>query len=263
MNGDGKPEILLSKDKALFGTRADIMILKNLGTPGTFSFAAPFSIFTYEKIGSFEVRDMNLDGKPDIVGLCNICGVANGYIVTIRNTSTSSSFSFEEAVRQFTGVSFQSTSTTMAGLQIADLNKDGKPEVAVGLGISRGFFIYKNTSSINSPAITLSPLIVGDVDRGDPYPSLLPLAGDFESDGIPDLVTNRYVYKNDGNYNFTWLMQISYGGAKVFDLNGDGKPDIAGSGPSGVAVIKNTSSSGNHFVFSFCRLQPDFCLPDD
>ena len=262
MNADGKPDIIVAREKVVNAARADIAILKNIGSSGNIAFDPPFSIYTLDRVDEIEVRDFNLDGKPDIVSLCTSCGISNGYILSFRNTGTSGNLAFAESTRHFTMVTSQTTSTTLAGLTISDLNNDNKPDVIVGLSSTEGYFIYKNQSAAGQNAIFFNPSTVGGVDVGGWFPSRYPVAADLDKDGDIDIVTNHRVDKNSGNYLFQFVQWITQNGLLGFDLNGDSKTDLAGPESNGVdsviAVTKNTTTGGTislaaHFSYTLPR----------
>lgn len=250
MNGDGRPDIVLSKIRQTSPGGADIIILKNLSSPGSISFASIFQFTTRpnEFIGPIAIGDLNLDGKPDIVGICPICGISNGYIYTYKNTSTGGNLSFDQSQIHSTGVDLVGNTTTPTGIHIRDLNGDGRPDVIIGLSRASGCFIYRNGSNVGDASIWLSSQSFGEVGLYDPYPSITATTGDFDSDGQLELITNRNVFTNNGGFIFSYAAFLSSMGAMAFDLNGDGKPDLAGTTDQGLTIIKNTSSSGLSFA---------------
>jgi hypothetical protein len=259
INGDGKPDLVLAREKVVNATRPDIVVLKNIGSSGSISFDIPQPIYTSERIDVIEVGDLNLDGKPDIVGLCNVCGITNSYIVIFPNTGTNGNVSFGVSQRWFTGVTSQVTSTTLGSLSIRELNGDGKPEIILALNVSEGYFIYKNQSIPGQAGIGFTVTSVGNVDLNSPYPSESHAVADFDKDGDLDMAANHRVDKNLGNFNFQFDLALSHKGGLAFDLNGDSKTDLAGtesnSSVSIISLTKNTSSSGTisfatHFPYN-------------
>jgi FG-GAP-like repeat/IPT/TIG domain/Secretion system C-terminal sorting domain len=258
MNGDGKPDLVLAREKVVNATRPDIVVLKNIGSSGSISFDTPQPIYTSERIDVIEVGDLNLDGKPDIVGLCNVCGITNSYIPIFLNTGTNGNISFGEPIRWFTGATSQVTSTTLGSLSIRDLNGDSKPEIILALNVSDGYFIYKNQALPGQGGIAFNVMSVGNVDLNSPYPSESHAVADFDKDGDLDIAANHRVDKNLGNFNFQFELQLSHKGGLAFDLNGDSKTDLAGTETnSTVSIISLTKNTGSgtisfapHFAYN-------------
>jgi len=142
---------------------------------------------------------------------------------------------------------------------IADIDGDGKPDVAIANQLANTISVFRNTSNtggnINLTAIAGNPLTLSATAS--------PIAlGDLDGDGKPDLVaadyTNNlfYVYRNtssSGSISFATPFTVSYGGSPnnfqhvvLADMNGDGKLDIISCGlnSNNFKVFKNTYSSG-------------------
>jgi hypothetical protein len=151
LDGDGKDE-LVTTNWATF----DISVYRNTATSGVInlsSFASPVKYFTGNYGLGVTVGDVSGDGKPDIVTANSNGNSLSVFQNKISNVLDNNSF---PKVNFNTGVSPSS-------IAIADLNGDGKSDLAVINRIDNNFSVYQNTipeslpPSITCPAnITLA-----------------------------------------------------------------------------------------------------------
>jgi hypothetical protein len=181
--------------------------------------------------------DFNRDGHADIAYL-DVVSPQSLHILLGKGDGT---FTAGPIIPLVSGVG--------ANLTVGDINRDGVPDLVIG-------------AAGNSSSLVLTALIgVGDGTFGAPIASPISSVlveykvgiGDFDDDGVPDIVYSdgyEYLYfmKGDGNGHFgTPISFPTYDPSKyvgygmqdifVFDLNGDGHPDLIGPGGNGLNVL--------------------------
>jgi Bacterial Ig-like domain (group 3)/FG-GAP-like repeat/Transmembrane protein 131-like N-terminal len=252
VNLDGKPDLLVAN--LCCGDDSPLGVLLGNGD-GTFQPAVTYSAGGYET-GSISAADLNGDGKSDLVvaNQCvnGSCGQGNVGVLLGNGDGT-----FQSVVPYSAG-SLPNTVT------VADVNKDGKPDLLVGdqcgncSGIVRVFLgngdgTFEPGANYNSGGYAATSVTIADVN------------GDGKLDLI---VSNLCVSSTDcsggtvgvllGNGDGTFQTAVTYGSGgsypfsvAVADANGDGKPDLLAANEcsdssctyGSVAVLINTSIS--------------------
>ncbi len=242
LDGDGKPEVV-----AVNNSTQNASVFRNTCTVGNVSFAAPQNF----GIGNYGYRvsacDLDGDGKSDIVAL----NANSNTFSILRNTSTVGSLSFAAKVDY-------SASTYPSGLEIIDLDGDGKPEITVALRNSNLVTIYRNTCTSGNISFAAGV---------DLTPGTAPFdvaSGDFDGDGKPDLAAvNRTsntvsLFRNTctiGTISFAtkvdFVTDVNPHHVLIGDMDGDGQPDIvtANHTPNTLSILLNASSVGS-FLFA-------------
>jgi hypothetical protein len=250
VDGDGKPDLVSTSI-----TNISFSVFRNTSSPGTISFAPKIDFTTSSSPLSVCIGDIDKDGKADIVVLNSSAQT----ISVFRNTGSIGSVSFAPKVDFATALSPQS-------LALADIDGDGKTDIAFTNKFSNSFSVYRNTST--SGNISMAPrtdiasgagnetfgISIADID-GDLKPDVAISFSNSSSGGGLQLFRNT---SSAGSILLTLnssltggLPSFTYFHSAFNDLNGDGKPDVAlaVTTTSGVTrIYQNNSSPG---VFSF------------
>ncbi|PTB96956.1 hypothetical protein C9994_05110 [Marivirga lumbricoides] len=254
LNGDGKPELVFSEFSDALNEGNRIAIKENMSTPGSITFGSTTTIsltgFSTKRI---IIKDIDLDGKPDLV----VSDQAHNKISIVKNTSVGGNISFDPNIIELNVGNAQST----AGLDVEDLNGDGKPDIVANqfLTDGGGFYIATNQSTpgnisfnsfnqYNSPG-TFVNLKVGDINN----------------DNKPDIVATLFlssavaIFLNEtsqvgGAPQFGSARNVATDsrpwGLDFGDVDGDGNIDIAVAtvGPARTVNILNNDGTGLNFT---------------
>lgn len=246
IDGDGKLDIVCAMAGANF-----MCVFRNTTTAtGTPNFATRTDVTVGTVSSVAAITDFNSDGKPDVA--LTLPGAAA--IGVLRNTSITGTISFASVI----GVTVGSAPT---GVAVADLDGDGKADIAAANSGFTGAAYTGNTISIARNTSTLSTISFGtSVTLSAGSGPIDIAAADITNDGKMDLlVTNA----NDGNFSvfrntatsgllttgsFAARVNFASGslatGVAVADINGDTKIDLVVSNLGGtVSVFRNTTSS--------------------
>ncbi len=174
LDGDGKPEMIASW---FFGDR--FSIIKNNSTPGNISLTDIGQILTQQYNSGLSIGDFNLDGKNDIVW--KRTGTNSVYIRL--NTNSGGPL----AVTDFTTeVILSGDLNTYGGMSIADINGDGKPDIAASDNGDVG--VFENVYSGGTfDASAFIPTYQYQGSGNSTYPTS-PIAADLNGDGKPELI---------------------------------------------------------------------------
>jgi hypothetical protein len=235
---DGKPDLITAGV-----TPAIISMHKNTSPGGAISFDPKQDFAASLSIVQIAVSDLNADGKPDLsLGSESDLRIASVY----QNTTTNGNVSLSQAIIL--------NNNALSGHRVtsADIDNDGKPDVAAVGFYGGDVAIYRNTSTNNSVSFAPVYNYVNTIDKGTGI-----CFSDIDMDGKLDLVISYggsfSVYRNTGakgvlsfapGLNFSLTSGYSvYGGLVAGDIDGDGKPDIAATaGP--FCIFRNTSMPG-------------------
>jgi gliding motility-associated-like protein len=267
LNGDGKPDVASTKfqrSAGLYLTSQDIMILQNQSTPGALSFTKidrnnlPALNLGYAT-DNIVCGDLNADGKPELV---TSRGSDPRNSIIIFNNTTGASISFATPSAVSGTILFLDNGHAATRMVLRDLNKDGKPEIIASASTTDFFYIFINQSSGGTLSFNPTPLKI-DID---PVGTSLRIyeaeVQDFDGDGLPDVVVNRfqdnnlYLFKNQSTSSiaFSAPVEMVVPAEKDFnrlvsaDINKDGKLDLILTVSSPVnhvsAVYLNQSTPG-------------------
>ncbi len=238
-NADGKLDLVAATPFS----NAVYVFRNGSSAPGSIFFFGPTPFATGSEPRKVTVADIDADGKLDIIS----SNQGANTISVLRNTSTASTISFETKI-DFT------VSVEPEDIAAADLDGDGKPEIAVSCSGSNLVSVLRNTSTTG----TISFAAKTDLTAGAGTWGVA--LGDIDGDGKAEIVASNLgpntvsVFKNNstiGTLLFNNAVNFSVAnsprGIKLGDLNADGKPDVAVAcyfSSSLVSVLKNTSAAG-------------------
>jgi hypothetical protein len=236
VDGDGRKDVIV----ASYGSDS-VVVYKNTSVADSITFGSPAWYRTGTNPIMVAVRDVDNDGKADIVTVNN-----NGNSVSVlKNTSSAYGISFNYKVDFGVG-------NWPVAVTVADLDGDGLPEIITANNNSNTISVLKNKST----ASTLSFTTRTDYATGtSPYQVS---CGDLNGDGKPELIVANIgsstisVFRNTSDTALVYI-RTDYAATSgpiytsLDNLDGDGKPDIsiADFYASVVSVIKNNSSSGS------------------
>jgi hypothetical protein len=258
LNGDGIPDLVVANGYQCVGClNGGVGVLLGNGD-GTFQPAASFDSGGYFA-ASVVIADLNGDGKPDLAvangAQCHGCGNSEVSVFLGNGDGT-----FQPPASYIWGM------YGAASIAIADLNGDGKPDLAVAIATMNGNSVGEGEVSVllgNGDGTFQTPV---SYKSGGHIATSVAIA-DLNDDGHPDLAVANWCPSGDqfgdcygygkvgvlrGNGDGTFLAPKSYStgaleGASVAigDLKGDGQPDLlvaneyAGSSAGGVGVLLN------------------------
>lgn len=249
IDADGKADMICANNGS-----SSITVYRNVSTSGSISsgsFASGVDLTVGTQPRYLAVADLDGDGKLDII----VPNSSTNTISIFRNLSSPGSLS---------GASFASRvdlSTTSGPIcvVVADIDADGKPDIAAGNGGTVS--IFRNISSVGS--ITTSSFATKvDISTS---PSIVFAAGDIDGDGKPELVMPNYlstgltIYRNVSSPGSittgSFASGVTFGtggspwGVSLVDIDLDGKLDVvtanSGTGVNTISILRNTSAVGS------------------
>jgi hypothetical protein len=254
-NGDGIPDLAFLWTTDLYGATPSITILLGKGD-GTFTTGTTIQVTGAQAYPTMIGGDFNGDGKTDLVILSWETGINTSFVTTLLGNgdgtfaAPQTSTVFDQGVVGGDGVP--------GSLVAADFNGDGKMDLAVvGDYIAPGgvtILLGNGDGTFTAAGPNLDP----SADFG------VIASGDFNGDGIPDLVATNYfefgsspvVFLGKGDGTFTSMaasLTLDYFPTSIVvgDFNGDGVLDLAFSDLNGVEIalgngdgtFKETSAS--------------------
>lgn len=238
IDGDGKQDIVVSS-----AAENTISVFRNTSTPGNISFAPKVDYATASGSYGIAIRDLDWDGKPDIV----VSNYLAGSLYIYRNTGSIGTIAFSAPLSLTTNLGPR-------GIAIADIDGDNSPEIAVANELSNTVTVFHNLSTIGSLSFGLPK---NYETASGPYSVAI---GDLDNDGKQDMAAvggyTLGVFRNISSFAF-----VSFGtrtdigtGADasyviINDLNGDTKPDILVTSAN-VSVHQNTTSTPGSITFA-------------
>ena len=252
VNGDGKQDLLVANtcviDSPFNCVNGSVGVLLGNGD-GTFQAAVSYGS-DGTGAASVAVRDVNGDGKPDVL-VANACGNNGNYGCMIGSVGVllgHGDGTFRAAVN-YTSGGYEPDSVA-----VGDVNGDGNPDLVVASQCD-------NSGNCNGVVGVLlgngngafQPVVI--YDSGG-YQAQSVAVADVNGDGKPDLVVANVCASSNctnggvvgvllGNGDGTFQAAMSYGSGgqeaesvAVADVNGDGKPDlVVANGDGSVGVL--------------------------
>ena len=211
LNGDGKTDVAVVNDQG-------VSVFFNGGS-GTL--LQPVSFSTGTGPASVAIGDLNGDGKADLAvanrGVSNGTEMVGGDVAVLLNMGGGT----------FVAANYPAGVSPVA-VAMADLNGDGKADLAVASGTGVSVLINNGNGTFGAP-----------VNYGSGTNPFSVAAADLNGDGKIDLAVasnagGASVLLNIGNGTFAAAVNNSYPGPNngsgpvvIGDLNGDGRPDLA------------------------------------
>jgi hypothetical protein len=144
---------------------------------------------------------------------------------------------------------------------VCDYDNDGKRDLLVGDGAAGYVYFYRNTNTDANPILDTGVRLMAGASVLSVTYRATPYLYDWDGDGLKDLLCGNgdgyvYLFRNIGTARspaYASGMLIQAGGVnlnlgirsvvRMFDLDGDGVPDLVGSSNTGVYWCKNIGSS--------------------
>jgi hypothetical protein len=242
-NGDGKPDLAVVNG----GNTVSVLLNTTPTGSSTVSFAAPQTFAAGTTPTALAVADFNGDGKPDLA-VANFDG--NTVSVLLDTTPNGG------GTATFTAQQTFAVGTHPVSVAVADVNGDGKPDLAVANSTDGTVSVLLDTTVSGA----LAPSFAAQQTFALGFNPNFLAAGDFDGDGRPDfavtggntltvLVNTTPAMSTTASFSVEQAVASGgYAALAAGDFNGDGLPDlVAGNGNfifgGTVAVLLNTSFS--------------------
>lgn len=239
LNNDGLPDIASAVAGFAGAPPGSVFVtLQNPQVPGTFLTRVRYPTIS----GPLAIAAGDLDGDGN-VDLAVAAGDYGNIAILMQDRSNPGTFLPQTKIH---------IGGYPEGLAIADLNGDGKPDLAVAAGGAGVKILFNDLSNPGTlmPPVTVQP-------RGG---SAGVAIADLNGDGLPDLISvSRWVYvfmqdpANPGNFlpPVEYKVGVQPLSVKVADLNGDGLPDLAVGNfgpPASISVLLQDPLNRGNFL---------------
>ncbi|WP_162996516.1 FG-GAP-like repeat-containing protein [Mucilaginibacter celer] len=254
-----KPITILNKETGRSTASAQPFNVTYTGNPGIKALDFETAPLTYggNRFMNIDLSDLDGDGAPDLVFASfqdKVLSIAHSKGLLPGHESDQ----YDNPVQMNMG-------NLINGLQIGDMDGDGKPDIVVVSAAAEKVYVLRNISTAGN--IAFEPPLALVIDQYN-YQSGMILA-DMDADGKPDIVSDAFYsagityYRNTstaGHLSFTTTSTFfeSNGGRDLNfgDIDGDGKPDLIfgyydpGFDYNTGLYISRNISTGNKTAFS-------------
>ncbi len=245
VNGDGRPDLIIANY-----VDDTVSVLLNTTLPGTmvpsFTSQQLFETGTYPT--SVATGDVNGDGRSDVI-VANYIDSTVSVLVNLTAPGASAA--------AFAGQKVFATEANPSSVTCADVNADGRPDVATANLYGNSVSVLTNTTTPGTMELGFAPQQAFSSGR---YPNGI-AAADFNEDGLPDLVVVNYyadtvsvllntTSPGNGIPTFAPRQVFTTGHAPyavaAADMNLDGLPDViaANSLEDTASVLVDTTVTG-------------------
>ncbi|MEO6546972.1 MAG: FG-GAP-like repeat-containing protein [Ferruginibacter sp.] len=251
INGDGMLDLVSISHINSCGGNCTVSVFINISNDSNIVFSTAIELPTVQTASYITIRDIDGDGKPDLVMISD-----SPVFTVLRNTSSVNTISFAPKI-DFHKLPSAFGINVMA---VNDLDGDTRPDIAITNDNDSIVSTFRNTSSPG----TIS--FASRVDFRSGYRAQTMAIADLDQDGKMDIVTVNAVpitgsssfLKNTssiGNISFANKMDFSTNAfpftIAISDLNGDGIPDLAMENfPDDVRLFMNKTPAGGIVSFS-------------
>ncbi|MBN1568671.1 MAG: VCBS repeat-containing protein [Acidobacteria bacterium] len=258
LDGDGIPEVIFGSTASTGGSYVEVGVLRAVrGTDGSPVFTVSDAAYAINTASSIAAGDIDDDGRPEIIA----CDSTGARLIAFEHNGA-----------------FKWRSPTLEAVYwgapaIADIDKDGTPEIIIGRQVlnNDGSIRWTGNGGRGSQS-SIGPLsLVADVDLdGSPeivagntiyrangtiyaqntgLPDGFNAVGNFDDDANPEivLISGGYIRLLEHNLAAKWGPVLIPGGGiggapTIADYDGDGQPEIGAAGASRYAVFETNGT---------------------
>jgi gliding motility-associated-like protein len=257
LQGDGYPELVVTRAGS---TRNSVHIFRNttVGTTLSFSLVAPLLLDVGHFATRLVLRDLNRDGKPEII----VTNSFNDVFYVFINQSSSGTLSFTPSPLKLSIKIGATDVLSTYEAEVVDLNGDDLPEIVINQFQTSDLYILRNQST-------------GTISFATPQKISLPgglnriTSADINKDGKPDLVTVSTLNNQlDILLNQTATGLTSFSFAPSISLSTSTGPwgvdasDIDGDGDADLTVANRNQTSVSVFLHNGNFASPGFTKSD-